>query len=93
MVENENSDSAKDNSNKNFETMAIMVGEPAREYIARVKGLTNAVKYHRVELANIKVCRRMLNGLPSALNFVREGFALKAGYSLIELERALINAG
>ena len=62
-----------------------------REYVARAKGLARAVEYHGVDVAEEKICRRILNGLPSSMHFVREVFALKCQFSLAELEQALVN--
>ena len=61
-----------------------------REY-ARAKGLASAVKYHGLDVSDIEICRRILKGLSPVLHFVREGFALRVGYSLIDFYQAIIN--
>lgn len=43
-IEDENSHTVKDNAKHNFESLSIMVREPARDYVARAKGLASAVK-------------------------------------------------
>ena len=65
--------------------------ERAREYAARAKGLAKAVEYQGVDVAEEKVCRGILNSLPSSMHFVREVFALKYDFSLVELNQALVN--
>lgn len=41
LIEDEDSDQARDDAKKNFETLAMIVGESAREYVGRAKGLAN----------------------------------------------------
>lgn len=82
MVEDENSSYAKDNAEKDIESVTMIVGESAREYLARAKGLASAAKYHEVEVADKEICRCILAGL----HFFRESFALRIEYSLNELE-------
>lgn len=48
MIEDENSDLAKDNAKKKFGSLDMMVGELAREYVARAKDLASEVRYHQV---------------------------------------------
>lgn len=91
MVESDDSATARQNSEKDFKRLAIIVGEPARGYVARTKDLTAAVRYHRiVMIIKIFICRRILIGLPSHMHFVHEGFTLRVDYSLVELEHALL---
>lgn len=85
MVKDKNSDIGKDHVKHNFESLTMMVGEPARESIARAKGLGSTVKHHRVEVPDKKSYRRILKGLPPSLHFVHDGFALRIGYSLVAL--------
>ena len=69
----------------------MIAGESVREYVARAKGLAQAVKYFDVEVTDEKICRRILNGLPSSMDLVREIFATKFDFPLTELEQSLIN--
>lgn len=63
VVEDENSSLAKEHAKKNFEILAMM-GESAREYVARAKGLASAVKYRGVDVTDEEVYQRILTGLP-----------------------------
>lgn len=60
MIEDENSDIAKDNAKENFESLSMMVVETAREYIAGANGLARAVKHHGVEIESEEICRRII---------------------------------
>lgn len=80
MVKDENNDFAKDNTKKKFESLAMIVGESAREY---AKGLARAVKYYGIEVPN--------ETFNPALHFVRKGLSLRVVSSLPELEQALVN--
>lgn len=60
--------------------------------MTRAKGLSTDVKYHKVKVTVKQICRRILRGLLFTLIFVRESFALEDGFSLNELERALVKA-
>lgn len=71
----------------------MIVGEPAREYLARAKGLANEVKCHKVEVANEEICYRILNGLAPTFNFVREGFVPRDKFASDEHKRTLVKAG
>lgn len=90
LVKVETSNLSKDSAKKNFESLGMIVGESAREYVARVKGLASEVRYDSVE-ATEEIYHRILTGLFPMLHFVREGFALRIGYTLLDLEQALIN--
>ena len=41
--------------------------------------------------STLKICRIILNGLSSSMHFIREVFALKYHFPLVELEQALVN--
>lgn len=72
----QDSSQAKYSAKKDFESLAMIIGESACEYVARVKGLASVVKYHGVEVTNEEICRRILKGLPPALHFVREALRI-----------------
>lgn len=69
MIENKKSERAKNNARK-------ISSESAREYVARAKGLANAVR-NNIDVEDEKICRHILTGLPSDYDFVRKGFALQ----------------
>lgn len=83
---------AKENTKNILETLSMIVAETAHEYVARATVLAGAAKHHGVEVADEEICRCILNGPPPALNVAREGFDLKDGFSLNELESVPINA-
>lgn len=39
----------------NFKSLAVIVGESAREYVARTKGLASALKYHGIEVPDDEI--------------------------------------
>lgn len=85
MVKDENSDLGKDNFKHNIKSLTMIVGEPARESIAKAKGLGSTVRHRGVEAPDKKNCRRILKGLPSSLQFIHDVFDFRIGYSLDEL--------
>lgn len=91
MVEGEDSTLAKRKAKKYFESLAMILGQSVREYVARAEGLASAVRYHRVDVADGGICCRILTGLLPELSFAREGFAFRIGCSLAEPEQALVN--
>ena len=64
MVEDDNSDRAKEQAKKNFEGLSMDSAESMKEYIARAKSLALNVQYHDVEVTDQEISRRVLNGLP-----------------------------
>jgi len=91
MVEDQNGTHARENAENEFESLSMLVDESMREYVARGKGLARAVEFHGVEVTEEKICRRILNGLPPSMHYVREAFALKYEFTLVEPEQALVN--
>lgn len=79
---NEHSNYARENAEKEFESLDMIAGESARENAARAKELDRAEEYHFPSNSE---------GLPSSMHSVREMFALKYTFSLVELEQALVN--
>lgn len=65
----------------------MIVGENAREYVARVKGLARAMEYHGIGIAEEKIRRRTRNAPPPRCKV----FAVKYEFSLFDLEQALVN--
>ena len=64
----------------------MIVGESAREYITRAKGLAAAVRYHGIDLMDEQLRNRVLTGLPPHMHFVREGFTIRMNFSIAKLE-------
>ena len=77
MVESDDSSTARESARKGFDELYMTVGEPAREYITRAKGLAAAVRYHGIDVTDEQLANRILTGLPSHMRFVREGLAIK----------------
>ena len=92
MVESDHSDIAREGARKEFDELTMIVGESAREYTTRAKGLAAAVRHHGVERTNEQLGNRILTGLPSHMHCVCEGFALKMIFSIAELEHVVIKA-
>lgn len=69
----------------------MIVEESARENVAREKRLASTVKYNEMEVTIGETCRRILIGIPYALQFVREEFAAMFDSSLAERKHALVN--
>ena len=63
MVEDDNSDRAKEQAKKNFEGLSMNGAKSMKEYIARAKSLALNVQYHDVEATDQEISRRVLNGL------------------------------
>ena len=90
MVEDESSDRARELTKKQFEELSMNNDESMKEYIARAKSLALNVKYHDVEVIDLEISRRVLNGLPPSCAPERRNFALKTDFSLAELEGGLV---
>ena len=90
MVEDDNSDRAKEQAKKNFEGLSMDSAESMKEYIARAKSLALNVQYHDVEVTDQEISRRVLNGLPPPYAPEKRNFALKTDFSLAELEGGLV---
>ena len=90
MVEDNNSDRAREMAKKQFEELSMNDDESMKEYIARVKSLALNVKYHNVEVTDQEISRRVLNGLPPSYAPEKRSFALKTDFSLAELEGGLV---
>lgn len=72
MIEDQNSRHAKEYSENEFESLSMTVGESARELVARAKGPARAVEYYGIGVTEEKLCRRIFNGIPPVMHFVRE---------------------
>ena len=90
MVEDDNSDRARELAKKQFEQLSMNDDESMKAYIARAKYLALNVKYHDIEVADKKISRRVLNGLPPSYAPEKRNFALKTDFSLAELEGGLV---
>ena len=90
MVEDDNSDRAKEQAKKNFEGLSMDSAESMKKYIARAKSLALNVQYHDVEVTDREISRRVLNGLPPPYAPEKRNFALKTDFSLAELEGGLV---
>ena len=77
MVEDDNSDRAKEQANKNFEGLSMDSAESMKEYIARAKSLALNVQYHDVEVTGQDISRRVLNGLPPLICSREEKFCVE----------------
>ena len=64
MVEDDNSDRAREMAKRQFEELSMNDDESMKEYIARAKSLALNIKYHNVEVTDQEISRRVLNGLP-----------------------------
>ena len=64
MVEDDNSDRARELAKKQFEELSMNDAGSMKEYIARAKSLALNVKYHDIEVSGQEISRRVLNGLP-----------------------------
>lgn len=67
---------------KDFEQLAMIAEQFAREEVARAKGLVAAAKYHDI-VASEERCRRILIGLSPYMHFTPGGFALRIGVLLL----------
>ena len=90
MVEDENSDRAREMTKKQLEKLSMNDDESMKEYIARAKSLALNIKYHNVEVTDQEISRRVLNGLPHSYAPEKRNFALKTDFSLAELEGGLV---
>ena len=77
MVENDNSDIARELAKKQFEDLSMNDAESMKEYIARAKSLALNIKYHDIEVTEQEISRRVLNGLPPSYAPENINFALK----------------
>ena len=64
MVDDDNSDRARELAKKQFEELSMKDDESMKEYITRAKSLALNVKYHDIEVTEQAITRRILNGLP-----------------------------
>ena len=90
MVEDDNSDRARELAKKQFEELSMNDDESMKEYIARAKSLALNIKDHDVEVTDQEISRRVLNGLPPSYAPEKRNFALKTDFSLGELEGGLL---
>ena len=90
MVEDDNSDRAKEQAKKNFEGLSMDSAGSMKEYIARAKSKALNVQYHDVEVADQEISRRVLDGLPPPYAPEKRNFALETDFSLAELEGGLV---
>ena len=90
MVEDDNSDRAREMAKKQFEELSMNDDESMKEYIARAKSLALNVTYHDIEVTEQEISRRVLNGLPPSYAPEKRNFALKPDFSLADLEGGLV---
>ena len=90
MVEDGNSDGAREMAKKQFEELSMNDDESMKEYILRAKSLALNVKYHNIEVTDQEISRRILSGLPPSYAPEKRNFALKTDFSLAELEGGLV---
>ena len=90
MVEDDNSNRAKEQAKKNFEALSMDDAESMKEYIARAKSLALNIKYHDIEVTDQDISRRVLNGLSPSYAPEKRNSALKTDFSLAELEGGLV---
>ena len=90
MVEDDNSNRAREIAKKQIEELSMNDDESMKEYIARAKTLALNVKYHNVEVTEEEISRRVLNGLPPSYAPEKRNFALKTDFSLAELKGGLV---
>lgn len=67
IVEDENRDIVNDNVMHNFQSLALMVGESAREYIAKAKGLGSTVQHNGVEVPDENISTYYFKVFPNYL--------------------------
>ena len=60
------------------------------KYLARAKSLALNIEYHDIEVTDPEIRRRVLNGLPPAYAPEKHDFALRADFSLGDLEDSLV---
>ena len=92
MVEDDNSDGARELAKKQFEELSTNDAESMKECIARAKSLALNVKYHHMEAPQQEISRRVLNGLPPSYVPEKINVALKTDVSLAELVGGLVRA-
>lgn len=90
IIESDNSTTACESTRQEFDQLAMIVRESARECITRAKGLATAVRYHSIDVTDEQVGKQILPGLPPYMHFVREGLVLRLGFSVVELEYAIV---
>ena len=90
MVEDGNSDGARELAKKQFEELSMNDAKSMKEYIARAKSLALNVKYHHIEVPEQEISRRVLNGLPPSYAPEKINVALKTDFSLAELVCGLV---
>ena len=90
MVEDDNSDRARELAKKQFEELSMNDDETMKEYIARAKSLALNVRYHDIGVSEQEISRRVLNGLPPSYAPEKRKFALKTDFTLAELEGGLV---
>ena len=90
MVEDDNSDRARELVRKQFEELSMNDDESMKEYIARAKSLALTVKYDDIEVTDQEISRRVLNSLLPSNAPEKRNVALKTDFSLAELEDGLV---
>ena len=90
MVEDDSSERAKEQAEKNFEGLSMDDAESLKEYIARAKSLALNVKYEGIEVSEQEISRRVLNGSPPSYAPEKRNLALKTDFSLAELVGGLV---
>ena len=90
MVEDANSNGARELAKKQFEELSMNDAESMKEYIARAKSLALNVKYHHIEVPEQEIGRRVLNGLPPSYAPEKINVALKTYFRLAELVGDLV---
>ena len=79
MVEDDNSDRARELAKKQFEELSMNDDESMKEHIAR-----------DIQVTDQEISRRFLNDLPPSYAPEKRNFALKTDFSLAELEGSLV---
>ena len=90
MVEDDSSERAREQENKQFEELSMDDAESMKEYIVPAKSLALNVQYQDIEVSEQEIRRRVLNGLPPSYTPEKRNFALKTDFSLAELAGGLV---
>ena len=90
MIDDEDSEIAKEQAKTKFEELRMESTESIREYIGRAKSFASNVRYYGVEVSDHEISRRILNGLPSSFALEKRNFALRTDFSLADLEGGLV---
>jgi len=84
VVGTDDSATARESERRDFDNLAVRVGRLARENSTRAKGLAAAVRYHGVDITEEQYVNLILTGVPPHMHFLREGFALRMEFTVVE---------